>query len=168
MPVEFLKGYKNENVGRKAYPPALLLRVIFYAYYRGHTSSRVIQDLCKTDLKFISLAAGRQPHFTTIADFVSSNCEAIGGLFHKVLLICDKSGLIGKEHFAIDGCKLPTDASKQWSGTHAQLRKKSEKLKNAAQSIIEKHMLNDAGKDGKGNPGKDKQQTIDTLMKNAK
>ncbi|MCP3689461.1 MAG: transposase, partial [Gammaproteobacteria bacterium] len=85
-----------------------------------------------------------------------------------VLLICDKSGLIGKEHFAIDGCKLPTDASKQWSGTHAQLRKKSEKLKNAAQSIIEKHMLNDAGKDGKGKPGKEKQQTIDTLMKNAK
>ncbi|MCP4321477.1 MAG: transposase, partial [Alteromonadales bacterium] len=90
--VEFLKRYKNENVGRKAYPPALLLRVIFYAYYRGHTSSRVIQNLCKTDLKFIALAAGRQPHFTTIADFVSGNCEAIGGLFHKVLLICDKSG----------------------------------------------------------------------------
>ncbi len=166
--VEFLKRYKNENVGRKAYPPALLLRVIFYAYYRGHTSSRVIQNLCKTDLKFIALAAGRQPHFTTIADFVSGNCEAIGGLFHKVLLICDKSGLIGKEHFAIDGCKLPTDASKQWSGTHAQLLKKSDKLKKAAQSIIEKHMLNDAGKDSEGKPGKEKQQTIDTLMKNAK
>ncbi|MCP3688184.1 MAG: transposase, partial [Gammaproteobacteria bacterium] len=105
---------------------------------------------------------------TTIADFVSGNCEAIGGLFHKVLLICDKSGLIGKEHFAIDGCKLPTDASKQWSGTHAQLRKKSDKLKKAAQSIIEKHMLNDAGKDSEGKPGKEKQQTIDTLMKNAK
>ncbi len=166
--VEFLKRYKNENGGRKAYPPALLLRVIVYAYYRSHTSSRVIQNLCKTDLKFIALAAGRQPHFTTIADFVSGNCEAIGGLFHKVLLICDKSGLIGKEHFAIDGCKLPTDASKQWSGTHAQLRKKSDKLKKAAQSIIEKHMLNDAGKDSEGKPGKEKQQTIDTLMKNAK
>jgi len=166
--VEFLQRYKNGNVGRKAYPPALLLRVIFYAYYRGHTSSRVVSNLCKTDLKFIALAAGRQPHFTTIADFVSSNCEAISVLFHKVLLICDKSGLIGKEHFAIDGCKLPTDASKQWSGTHAELRKKSDKLKKAAQSIIEKHMSNDTGKDGDGNPNKEKQQTIDTLMKNAK
>ncbi|MFT5741627.1 MAG: transposase, partial [Gammaproteobacteria bacterium] len=94
--VEFLQRYKNEIVGRKAYPPALLLRVIFYAYYRGHTSSRVIQNLCKTDLKFIALAAGRQPHFTTIADFVSTNCESIGTLFHKILLICNKSGLIGK------------------------------------------------------------------------
>ena len=166
--VDFHQRYKNERVGRKAYPPALLLRVIFYAYYRGHTSSRVIQNLCKTDLKFIALAAGRQPHFTTIADFVSTNCEAIGVLFHKVLLICDKTGLIGKEHFAIDGCKLPTDASKQWSGTHAELRKKSDKLKKAAQSIIEKHMSNDAGKSDNGKPDREKQQTIDTLMKNAK
>ena len=166
--VEFLQRYKNKNAGRKAYSPALLLRVIFYAYYRGHTSSRVIQNLCKTDLKFIALAAGRQPHFTTIADFVSTNCESIGTLFHKVLLICNKSGLIGKEHFAIDGCKLPTDASKQWSGTHAELRKKSDKLKKAAQSIIEKHMSNDAGKDGDGTPSKEKQHTIDTLMRTRK
>ena len=108
---DFYLRYKNKHVGRKAYPPALLLRIIFYAYYRGITSSRVIERSCKTDFKFIALASGRQPHFTTIADFVSSNCQAVNTLFHKVLLICDKSGLIGKEHFAIDGCKLPTDAS---------------------------------------------------------
>lgn len=165
---DFYTRYKNINVGRKAYPPALLLRVIFYAYYRGHTSSRVIERLCKTDLKFIALAAGRQPHFTTIANFVSSNCEAMGNLFHKVLLICDQSGLIGKEHFAIDGCKLPTNASKQWRGTHKELRKKSDKLKEAAKKIIDKYLSNDSDKDlGNKIPG-DQQQTIDTLMKNAR
>ena len=82
---EFYKRYKNKHVGRKAYPPALLLRVIFYAYYRGIISSRAIERSCKTDLKFISLAADRQPHFTTIADFVSSNCEAISTRFHKAV-----------------------------------------------------------------------------------
>ncbi|MCZ2721560.1 transposase [Marinomonas sp. 15G1-11] len=40
-------------------------------------------------------------------------------------MICCKSGLVGREHFAIDGCKLPSDASKEWSGTHADLKKKS-------------------------------------------
>ena len=164
--IDFYQRYKNKHVGRKAYPPALLLRVIFYAYYRGHTSSRVIASLCKTDLKFIALASGHQPHFTTIADFVSSNCESIQGLFHKVLLICDKSGLIGKEHFAIDGCKLPTNASKQWSGTHAQLRKKSGKLKQAAKKIIDKHISNDSDKQN-GSRLKEAHQTIETLMSNA-
>jgi len=163
---DFYSRYKNKKVGRKAYPPALLLRIIFYAYYRGHTSSRVIERLCKTDLKFIALAAGRQPHFTTIANFVSANCEAMGQLFHKVLLICDQSGLIGKEHFAIDGCKLPTNASKQWSGTHKELRKKSDKLKSAAKKIIDKHMSSDSGIT---NHFKEEQtQTIETLLKNAK
>lgn len=165
---DFYSRYKNKHVGRKAYPPALLLRVIFYAYYRGITSSRVIERSCKTDLKFIALSAGMQPHFTTIADFVSSNCGAINTLFHKVLLICDQSGLIGKEHFAIDGCKLPTDASKQWSGTHAELRKKSDKMKKAAEKIVRRHISNDSTKSGKKTLDEEKQQTVETLLANAK
>ena len=102
------------------------------------------------------------------ADFVSNNCEAVSALFHKVLLICDQSGLIGKEHFAIDGCKLPSDASKQWSGTHKELRKKSDKIKQAADKIIDAHKGSDAEEEKKINPEKRKQQTIDTLMSNAK
>lgn len=166
--VEFLARYKNKHVGRKAYHPALLLRIIFYAYYRGQTSSRVIESLCKTDLKFMALASGYQPHFTTFADFVSNHGEAVSALFHKVLLICDQSGLIGKEHFAIDGCKLPSDASKQWSGTHAELQKKSDKLKQSANKIIDSHKANDDEESKQDKPDKEKQQTIDTLMRNAK
>ena len=165
---DFYLRYKNKHVGRKAYPPALLLRIIFYAYYRGIISSRVIERSCKTDLKFIALSAGMQPHFTTIADFVSSNSEAINTLFHKVLLICDQSGLIGKEHFAIDGCKLPTNASKQWSGTHAELRKKSDKMKVAAEKIVGQHIANDGTKSKGKTLADEKKQTVETLLATAK
>ncbi|MBV1872257.1 MAG: transposase [Gammaproteobacteria bacterium] len=99
---DFYTRYKNRNAGHKAYPPALLLRAIFRAYYRDHTPNRAIERLCKTDLTLITLAAGRQPQFTTIINFVSSNCGAMGHLFHKILLICDRSGLINKEPIAID------------------------------------------------------------------
>jgi transposase len=161
---EFESRYKNKKVGRKAYPPALLLRVIFYAYYRGITSSRSIERSCKTDLKFMALAAGKTPHFTTIADFVSSNTIEMKSLFHKVLMICCKSGLVGKKHFAIDGCRLPSDASKQWSGTHKDLKKKSDKLRRSAQTIIDRHFLNDGGAD---DDNKKEKQTVKTLLKNA-
>lgn len=163
---EFHARYKNNVTGRKAYPPELLLRVVFYAYYRGITSSRTISELCKTDLKFMALAAGRQPHFTTIANFISGHPDAIVDVFHKVLLVCDKSKLIGKKHFAIDGCKLPSDASRQWSGTHKELRKKSDKMKLAAQRILEKHQAND-GKPGDETIRSSESQSIATLMKNA-
>ena len=162
---EFTSRYKNKSVGRKAYPPALLLRVIFYAYYRGITSSRAIERNCKTDLKFMSLASGRTPHFTTIADFASSHCDEIKDLFHKLLMICCKSGLVGKEHFAIDGCKLPSDASKEWSGTHADMKKKSIKLRKSAERIVNNHLLNDSEKSD-GDKRKEL-QTVDTLIKNA-
>lgn len=162
----FDSRYKNSNRGRKAYPPELLLRVIFYAYYRGVTSSRTIADLCKTDLKFMALASGRTPHFTTIADFISGHPEAITDVFHKVLLVCDQSGLVGKKHFAIDGCKLPSDASRQWSGTHKELQKKSDKMKLAAQKIVDKHKSND-GKPGDESIKARELQSVETLMKNA-
>jgi transposase len=164
---DFLSRYKNKKVGRKAYPPELLLRIIFCAYYRGITSSRVMASLCETDLKFMALAVGTRPHFTTIADFVSSNNDAIKSLFHRVLLICDESGLIGKEHFAIDGCKLRTDASKQWSGTHEELEKKSKKMRARAERIVAKHIDGDSTKSDKSGHYQKNQQTIATLLKNA-
>jgi hypothetical protein len=109
-----------------------------------------------------------QHHFTTIADSFSTNFDAINTLFHKVLLICDQSGLIGKDHFAIDGCKLPTDASKQWSGTHAELRKKSDKMKEAAKKIVSQHISNDSTKNKNKTLADEKRQTVETLLANAK
>jgi len=38
-------------------------------------------------------------------------------LFEQIVLVCHEEGLIGHELFAIDGCKTPSDAFKQWSGT---------------------------------------------------
>jgi transposase len=71
---------------------------------------------------FMALSADTRPHFTTIAGFVAELEQEIVELFRDVLLYCDELGLIGKEHFAIDGCKLPSNASEHWSGTYAGLR----------------------------------------------
>lgn len=93
----------------------------------------------------MALASGKVPHFTTVADFVSSHNEEMRALFYKVLMIFCKSGLVVKEHFAIDGCKLPFDASKQWGGMHADLKRKSQKPRKSAQEIIDRHMANNGG-----------------------
>jgi hypothetical protein len=51
--------------------------------------------------------------------------------------------------------------------THKELRKKSDKLKEAAKKIVDKHLSNDSDKEGGNKIVADQQQTIDTLMKNA-
>jgi hypothetical protein len=45
-----------------------------------------------------------------------------------VLLGCEEMNLVGGTMFALDGCKLPSDASKEWSGTIVDLRTKKEKI----------------------------------------
>lgn len=64
-------------------------------------------------------------------------------LFRNVLLICDSMGLIGKEMFAIDGCKMPSNASKEWSGTRADFVKKKKKIEKAIGYILQKHRSQD-------------------------
>lgn len=91
----------------------------------------------------MALSADLQPHFTTLADFISRSPESIADLFSQVVLMCDHLGLIGKEMFAIDGCKLPSNASKEWSGTHAELRKKKQKIDRAVRRMLQKHREQD-------------------------
>ena len=131
--------YCNDEGGRPAYDPRILLKVVILAYSKGITSSRKIEALCRDNILFMALSADSQPHFTTLADFISSSHEEIASLFQQVLLVCDECGLIGKEMFAIDGCKLPSNASKEWSGTHSDLNKKRKKIDRAVRRMLEKH-----------------------------
>lgn len=51
-------------------------------------------------------------------------------LFTEVLLVCDRQGLIGRELFAIDGVKLPSNAAKEKSGTRADLEREAAKIRD--------------------------------------
>jgi len=114
--------YRNDAAGARAYPPGMLLKVILCAYAEGVVSSRGIERLCREHVSFIALSGDPAPHFTTLAAFVSSLGEDVTQLFAQVLYLCDKQGLIGRQMFAIDGVKLPSNASKSKSGTRAQAK----------------------------------------------
>jgi transposase len=139
----FEARYKNDEGGAPAYDPAILLKIILFAYSKGIIYSRRIEQLCRENVVCMALSADTTPHYTTIADFVSSLSAEIITIFRNVLLVCDEAGLIGKEMFAIDGVKLPSNASKEWSGTKADLQKKAEKIRVALAHIISRHQAAD-------------------------
>jgi len=139
----FESRYCNDDSGRPAYDPAILLKIVLVAYSRGVTSSRKIERLCRENIVFMALSADSQPHFTTIADFISRMSDVIQPLFLEVLMVCGQAGLIGQEMFAIDGCKLPSNASKEWSGTHADLTNKHKKIDRAVSRMLSKHREDD-------------------------
>lgn len=135
--------FGNDITGAAAYPPGLLLKIVLFAYSQGIVSSRAIERACREHITFIALAGDTVPHFTTIASFVSTLGDDIARLFSQILFICDRQGLIGREMFAIDGVKLPSNASKARSGTRADFEHQAAKLEDAAQTMLARHREQD-------------------------
>jgi len=157
--------YCNDDNGAPAYDPSILLKIILYAYSRGITSSRKIEQCCKENIIFMALSCDTSPHFTTIADFISTLDKEIINLFLEVLLVCDEMNLIGKEMFAVDGCKLPSNASKEWSGTRQELQKKKEKMEKVIRQIMIRHKETD---NTEKNITEQEEKYVATLQENIK
>jgi transposase len=144
----FEARYQNDETGAPAYDPKILLKIILYAYSRGVTSSREIERLCRENVVFMALSADSCPHFTTIAGFIASLEAEIVQFYRDVLLVCDEAGLIGREMFAVDGVKLPSNASKTWSGTREDFGKKVQKMERAVRHLVKCHREADACDEG--------------------
>ena len=135
--------YCNDDTGASAYHPGILLKVVLLGYSRGLTSSRTIAQACEENVLFMALAGDVRPHFTTIAAFIRQMPDQILPVFRDVLLVCDEEGLIGKALFAVDGCKLPSNASREWSGTPKELERKVERMEAAVAGLLLRHRVED-------------------------
>ena len=137
---------QNDACGAPAYDPAVLLKIILLAYSRGILSSRKMANACDQVVLFMAVSGDSHPHFTTIAHFVATLGDEIARLFQEVLLVCQRMRLIGKELFAIDGVKLPSNAAKSRSGTRADFERQAQKMEKAIKAMMKEHRrLDDAG-----------------------
>nr|WP_232417819.1 transposase [Methyloversatilis thermotolerans] len=136
--------YANDAGGAPAFDPAVLLKIVLLAYSRGVLSSRSIATACRHNVLFMAVSGDSAPHFTTVAHFISTLGDEAQALFTQVLLVCDRQGLIGRELFAIDGVKLPSNASKAKSGTRADFEREAAKMDAAVQRMIEEQKARDA------------------------
>ena len=136
--------YRNEEQGAWAYEPRALLKIVLLSYSRGIISSRSMEAACCRDVDFMALSGNSAPHLSTLANFVSSLGDAIGKLFAQVLTICDREGRIGRQRFAIDGVKLPSNASKAKSGKRKDSLRQVAKMQKAVDEILAKQRAADA------------------------
>jgi hypothetical protein len=88
----------------------------------------------------MALTCGQQPDHSTIAAFVSTMREQIQLLFRDVLLVCEEMGLLGGSEFSLDGCKLPSNASKESSGTFSALKGKKEVIDRKVHSLLKQQV----------------------------
>jgi transposase len=138
------RWFKNDSRGAPAFNPACLLKIVLLGYSKGLFSSRRIAAACRSNILFMALSGDSHPHFTTIAWFVRNLREEILSIFCKVLLICSELDLIGGELFAVDGCKISSNASKEWSGTFEELEGKKQKLRQRLKLMMDTHARQDS------------------------
>jgi transposase len=135
--------YQNDETGATAINPKVLIKVILFAYSRGMISSRQIERACGENILFMALSCGYRPDHSTIAHFVSSMQKEIESIFSNILLVCAELDLLGGTHFSLDGVKLSSNASKEWSGTFKELEKKRDKLQGKLRQVIAEHIHED-------------------------
>jgi transposase len=140
------RRFRNDAVGAPAYDPAVMLKIVLLAYSRGVISSRQIERLCRENVLFMAISGDSAPQFSTIAAFVRELDEEASAIFTRVLLTCDRQGLIGRQMFAIDGVKLSSNADKRRSGTHAELLHEAVRMEKAVTRMLKVHRAGDAAK----------------------
>ncbi|MEO8630843.1 MAG: IS1182 family transposase [Betaproteobacteria bacterium] len=160
--------YRNDETGAPAYDPGVMLKIVLLAYSRGMISSRAIERACRENVLFMALSGDSAPQFTTIAKFVRELAEEVSAIFTQVLLVCDARGLIGRQMFAIDGVKLPWNASKERSGTHAELAHQAQRMERAVSTMLKAHRSGDESGEFIGDDTLEHAQRIERLKDEAR
>ena len=121
----FVEGYRSSvEKGRPAYHPEVMVGIMLYASMTSVMTSRRIERLLATDVGFRVVAANQRPDHATICRFLVRHKEALEGLFAQVVGLAAEAGLIDVTLVALDGTKMPGDASPLRNESLGDLRRR--------------------------------------------
>jgi transposase len=101
----------EEEGGRPAFDPQLLISLWVYAYSQGIGSAREVARRCEYDPAFQWLTGLQEVNYHTLADFRVEKQKELDELFTHVLAALSKEGLITLEQVMQDGTKIKALAS---------------------------------------------------------
>jgi len=128
----------TEEKGYPPYHPAMMVKVLLYAYCVGVPSSRKIEKRLEEDIAFRVLAANNTPDFRTISDFRKDHLKALAALFVQMLKLCQKAGLIKLGHVSIDGTKIKANASRHKAMSYKRMKEEEARLEAEVQELLKK------------------------------
>ncbi len=120
--------YDKAEAGAPPFHPAMMVKILLYAYCKGIPASRRIASAVEEDVAFRVLAAGNTPDFRTICQFRSVHIEPLKDIFKQVILLCRNAGLVKLDAAALDGTKMKGNASLSKSKTKDALTEEDARL----------------------------------------
>jgi transposase len=143
----FHAGRRTGGAGAAGYDPDMLVVVLAWAYAHRVTSSRRIEELCRTDVAFRVICGGNLPDHATIARFRADFGGAVAGFFAQVLALCARLGMGRLGVVALDGTKIAANASVSANRTE-------EHLAQLAAETVAAHARTDQAEDEEFGPGR--------------
>lgn len=142
-----ITAYRANGQGSAAYHPAMMVKMLLYAYCIGIPSGRKIAKALIDDVAFRWLGAGNFPDFRTISEFRRRHLKALQDLFPQILLLCKASGLLKAGIIALDGTKVKANASLSRNKTYEQLSREEKRLKEEVKALLEQAEKTDQEED---------------------
>ena len=143
----FHAGRRTGGAGAAGYDPDMLVMVLAWAYAHRVTSSRRIEELCRTDVAFRVICGGNLPDHVTIARFRADFAGAVAGFFAQVLALCARLGMGRLGVVALDGTKIAANAGVSANRTEQHLAK-------LAAETVAAHARSDQAEDDLFGPGR--------------
>jgi transposase len=108
----FYARYERGGPRNQPFHPALMIKVLIYAYATGVFSPRKMERRLHEDLAFRMLAASNSPRNRTICDFWAFHLKELSELFVQVVRPAREMGLVKLGPVTIGGTKVKADASR--------------------------------------------------------
>jgi transposase len=146
----------GDSRGQPPYHPAMMVKLLLYAYCTGRPSSRKIERATYHDVAVRVLAADQHPDHDSIASFRQRHLAALASLFVQILQLCRAAGLVTLGHVALDGTKIKANASKHKAMSYARMQATEQRLEQEVRALLAQAETVDAAEDatyGRGRRG---------------
>jgi len=145
---------RADGRGQPPYHPAMMVKLLLYAYCVGMPSSRKIERATYRDVAVRALTGDQHPDHDSLAEFRKRHLPTLGGLFRQVLQLCHAAGLVKLGHVALDGTKLKANASKHKAMSYARVEETERRLEQDVQRLLDEAERVDAAEDRQYGPGR--------------
>jgi len=104
---------RGSQAGASAFRPELLFSLWLLATVEGIASARQLEALCQRDLAYRWLCGGASPSYHTLSTFYTAHGEWLDATFVAILATLTHQRLLSVQAIAVDGRKIPANASKE-------------------------------------------------------
>lgn len=130
--------------GSLAFPPSMMVALLFYGYATGVFSSRKLERATHDSVAFRYITANTYPDHDTIASFRRRFMKELNPVFARILEMAQAMGVLKLGTVSLDGTKMKASASKRKALSYgyaerleAQLQEEVSKLLALAESADE-------------------------------